>query len=61
MDGKFLAAAAGMGVAAGAVAVLMMPRTCPARRLAAKAANKAEDVVFQAQDKLGEITKELDL
>ena len=33
----------GLGAAAGAVAILMMPRNNPTRRLAAKAANKVED------------------
>ena len=56
MDGKFLAAAAGLGMAAGAVAVLMMPRTNPARRAAARAANKAEDMVFMLEDKLSDLT-----
>ena len=43
MNGKEWAITAGLGAAAGAVAVLMMPRTNPTRRLAAKAANKMED------------------
>lgn len=33
----------GLGAAAGAVAVLMMPRDNPARKLAAQAADKVED------------------
>ena len=33
----------GLGTAAGAVAVLMMPRDNPARKLAAQAADKVED------------------
>ena len=41
---------AGIGAAAGAVAVLMMPRTNPTRRLAAKAANKVEDVAWKVSD-----------
>ena len=48
----------GVGVAAGAVAVMMMPRTNPTRRLAAKAANKVEDVAWQVSDKL---TQKFDL
>ena len=39
-----------IGAAAGAVAVLMMPRTNPTRRLAAKAANKMEDVAWKMSD-----------
>ena len=42
----------GIGAAAGAVAVLMMPRNNPTRRLAAKAANKVEDAVTQMADKM---------
>ena len=42
----------GLGAAAGAVAVLMMPKSNPTRRLAAKAANKVEDTVSQMTDKM---------
>lgn len=45
---------AGLGAAAGAVAVLMMPRTNPTRKLAAKAANKAQDLAWKMEDKLSE-------
>ena len=41
---------AGLGAAAGAVAVLMMPKNNPTRRLAAKAANKMEDVAWKVSD-----------
>ena len=34
------------------VAVLMMPRNNPTRRLAAKAANKMEDVAWKVSDSL---------
>jgi hypothetical protein len=47
-----LAITAGLGAAAGAVAVMMMPRQNPARKLAAKAANKVEDVVWKMEDKM---------
>ena len=40
MSMKGWAVTAGLGVAAGAVAVLMMPRNNPTRRLAARAADK---------------------
>ncbi len=43
---------AGIGAAAGAVAVMMMPRQNPARRLAAKAANKVEDIAWKVEDKM---------
>ncbi len=52
MTVKGWAITAGLGAAAGAVAVLMMPRTNPTRRLAAKAANKMEDVAWKVSDKL---------
>lgn len=42
----------GIGAAAGAVAILMMPRSNPARQLAAKAANKVEDAAWKVSDKL---------
>lgn len=52
MDVKGWAITAGLGAAVGAVAVLMMPRTNPARKLAAKAANKMEDVAWKLEDKM---------
>lgn len=42
----------GIGAAAGAVAVLMMPRSNPARKLAAKTAGKVEDAAWKVSDKL---------
>ena len=42
----------GLGAAAGAVAVMMMPRNNPTRKLAAKAANKVEDLAWKVSDKL---------
>ena len=55
---KGWAITAGLGAAAGAVAILMMPRTNPTRRLAAKAADKVEDMAWMVSDKL---TREFDL
>ncbi len=52
MTMKGWAVTAGLGAAAGAVAVLMMPRNNPTRKLAAKAANKMEDVAWKVSDKL---------
>ena len=52
MQLKDLAITMGLGVAVGAVTVLMMPKSNPARRLAAKAANKVEDVAWKVSDKL---------
>ena len=58
MNAKGWAITAGLGAAAGAVAVLMMPRNNPTRRLAAKAANKVEEAAWKVSDKL---TAEFDL
>ena len=52
MDMKGWAITAGLGAAVGAVAVMMMPRQNPARKLAAKAANKVEDAVWKMEDKM---------
>lgn len=52
MNVKGWALTAGLGAAAGAVAILMMPRTNPTRRLAAKAANKAQDLAWKMEDRL---------
>ena len=52
MSIKGWAVTAGVGAAAGAVAVLMMPRSNPTRKLAAKAANKVEDVAWKVSDTL---------
>ncbi len=48
----------GIGAAAGAVAIMMVPRSNPARKLAAKAADKVEDAAWRISDKL---TKEFDM
>ena len=52
-----LAIGMGIGAAAGAVAIMMMPKNNTARRLAAKAADKVEDVAWMVSDKL---SKEMD-
>lgn len=52
MTTKGWALTAGLGAAAGAVAVLMMPRQNPVRRLAHKAACKAEDLAWKMEDKM---------
>lgn len=54
MGMKGWALTAGIGAATGAVAVLMMPRTNPTRRLAAKAANRMEDVAWKVSDTINE-------
>ncbi len=48
----------GIGAAAGAVAILMMPKTNPTRKLAAQAADKVEDAAWKVSDKL---TQKFDL
>lgn len=52
MSVKGWAITAGLGAAAGAVAILMMPHNNPTRKLAAKAANKVEDVAWKIEDKM---------
>ncbi len=42
----------GIGAAAGAVAVLMMPRSSTARKLADRAADKVEDAAMSVSEKL---------
>ena len=59
MGMKGWALTAGIGAAAGAVAVLMMPRTNPTRRLAARAANKMEDVAWKVSDTINEKLDEM--
>ena len=58
MQMKGLAISMGLGAAAGAVAILMMPKNNPTRKLAAKAATKVEDLACKVGDKL---TDEMDL
>ena len=52
MELKGLAITMGLGAAAGAVAILMMPKSNPTRKLAAKAADKAEDLAWKMEDKM---------
>ena len=52
MQMRGLAISMGLGAAAGAVAVMMMPRQNPVRKFAAKAANKAEDLAWKMEDKM---------
>jgi len=58
MKAKGLAITMGVGAAVGAVAIMMMPKNNPTRRLAAKAANKVEEAAWRVSDK---ITQEFDL
>ena len=50
MNVKGLAVTLGLGAAAGAVAIMMMPRNNPTRKLAAKAATKVEDAACKMGD-----------
>ena len=54
MSVKGWALTMGIGAAAGAVAILMMPKTNPTRKLADKAATKVEDAAMRFSDKLGQ-------
>ena len=58
MNMKTVAATMGLGAAAGAVAILMMPRNNPTRQFAQKAADKMEDAAMKMGDKL---SQELDM
>lgn len=52
MTVKGWAVTMGISAAAGAVGILMLSRTNPARKLAAQAANRVEDVAWRVSDKL---------
>ena len=54
MSMKAIAASMGIGAAAGAVAVLMMPRNNPTRQLAEKTAEKVEQAATQVGNKLNQ-------
>ena len=54
MQVKNWAITLGIGMVLGAIAVLAMPTDNPTRRLATKAANKAEDLAWQVSDKFSQ-------
>lgn len=58
MDVKGWAITMGVGAAAGAVAIMMMPRTNPARKLAVKAADKVENAACKMT---GKLTNKMDM
>lgn len=58
MSMKGWAITAGLGAVAGAVAIMMMPKQNPARKLAAKAACKVEDAACRITDS---ITDKMDM
>ena len=55
MKASTWAITAGLSAAAGAVAIMMMPRQNPVRKLASKAANKAEDFAWKVEDKMNQM------
>ncbi len=55
MGVKALAVSMGLGAAVGAVAVMMVPRGNPVRKLASKAADTVEDAAAKMSDKLSDI------
>ena len=61
MGVKGWAITAGLSAAAGAVAILMMPRNNPTRKLAAKAANKMEDVAMKMGDTISQKIDSMDM
>jgi gas vesicle protein len=52
MNIKGILAAMGVGAAAGAVAIMMMPSGKPTRKLAEKAAQKVEDAAQSVTNKI---------
>jgi hypothetical protein len=54
MSVKGWAITMGLGAAAGAVAILAMPRNNPTRKLADKAACKVEDAAMRVTEKLAQ-------
>lgn len=54
MHCKGLILGVGLGMVAGAVAVMMLPSNCTARKLATKAADKVEDVAWRVGDKMAQ-------
>ena len=58
MNVKAWAVTLGVGAAAGAVAILAMPKNNTARKLATKAADKVEDAAWKLTSKM---SRELDI
>lgn len=52
MNVKGWAITMGLGAAAGAVGIMMLSKSNPARQLALRAANKVEDAAWNISDKL---------
>lgn len=54
MQMKGWAITMGLGAAVGAVAIMMMPKNNPTRRLAVKAADKVESAAWKVSNKLSD-------
>ncbi|MBQ4600394.1 MAG: hypothetical protein IJB17_02035 [Oscillospiraceae bacterium] len=54
MKAKGLAITLGIGAAAGAVAIMMMPKNNPARKLAAETADKVEHAAWKMSDRISQ-------
>lgn len=52
MHCKGLILGVGLGMVAGAVAVMMLPSSCTVRKMACKAADKVEDAAWRMGDKM---------
>ncbi len=59
MGMKSLALSMGVGAAVGAVAVMMMPRNNPVRKLAGKAATTVEDAAMKVGDKITDVMDDM--
>lgn len=59
MGMKSLALSMGVGAAVGAVAVMMMPRNNPVRKLAGKAATTVEDAAMKVGDKVSGMMEDI--
>lgn len=54
MHCKGLILGVGLGMVAGAVAVMMLPSNCTVRKMACKAADKVEDAAWRMGDKMAQ-------
>ena len=54
---KGLAISMGLGIAAGAVAVMMLPQNCTVRRAVNKAAHKVENAAEKVAEKISDELK----
>lgn len=59
MGMKSLAISMGVGAAVGAVAVMMMPRNNPVRKLAMKAADTVENAATKMGDKISDVMEDM--